>query len=458
MKKIISLLLSILMLTGITGSISLSAMASENEGWYKKDGSLHYYGDLPYAKGEYYGAAYTIDNEVYIFDKDGALITDKGWQSTFNETEEHILYSHPDDERVMQEIIKHIYYVGKGGKCVRGWQKIGGKWFWFDDDCKMATGSRKINGKLYCFNEDGALSTKEGWIKTTYYFYRDEDIESAECWFYTDKRGICYTGWQKIGGKWYWFADKDNIELKSGPETDIEYSIGQMVTGVQQINDKVYLFDESGAWLGKSGWYADEREYATDWYYINSNGTCTVGWQKIGGKWYWFDEYGVMKTGQQNIRGKNYFFKTSGALADKAGWQSIKNDTETSWYYTDKNGICYTGWQKIGGKWYWFSTDDENWRSIGKMVTANQTFNNKTYLFDENGALIEKAGWHKAKGLWFCTDKNGVCFIGWKKLGGKWYYFDPENYYYSERGAMITGTEYIDGKEYTFDKNGVWIA
>lgn len=39
---------------------------------------------------------------------------------------------------------------------------------------------------------------------------------------------------------------------------------------------------------------------------------------------------------------------------------------------------------------------------------------------------------------------------GWVMDGGTWYYLSPS-------GAMVTGTQDINGRSYTFNASGVWI-
>ena len=39
---------------------------------------------------------------------------------------------------------------------------------------------------------------------------------------------------------------------------------------------------------------------------------------------------------------------------------------------------------------------------------------------------------------------------GWLNLGGAWYYL-------SSSGAMVTGTQMINGRMYTFDASGMWM-
>ena len=40
---------------------------------------------------------------------------------------------------------------------------------------------------------------------------------------------------------------------------------------------------------------------------------------------------------------------------------------------------------------------------------------------------------------------------GWIQLSGLWYYL-------KDNGAMVTGTQNINGVIYKFDSNGVWIG
>ena len=57
-------------------------------------------------------------------------------------------------------------------------------------------------------------------------------------------------------------------------------------------------------WLGK-------------WYYMNSSGAMTTGWQQIGGKWYYMNSSGAMTTGWQQIGGKWYYMNSSRSYDDR---------------------------------------------------------------------------------------------------------------------------------------------
>ena len=116
-----------------------------------------------------------------------------------------------------------------------GWQKISGKWYYYDNNGSKITGWKKISNKWYFFN------------KST---------------------GAMLTGWQKISGKWYYFKG------------------GVMQTGWKKISNKWYYF--KGGEM-KTGW----MKSGTKWYYFNNNGSMVTGNKVIGGKTYKFDNSGV---------------------------------------------------------------------------------------------------------------------------------------------------------------------
>ena len=82
-----------------------------------------------------------------------------------------------------------------------------------------------------------------------------------------------------------------------------------------------------------------------------------------------------------------------------------------------------TGWKYVRGRWY--------------------------YLDKTNGDM--KTGWYKDGSTWYYLDPtNGDMKTGWIKVGGNWYYLNSS-------GAMVTGSQTIDGKVYNFASSGEWI-
>lgn len=120
------------------------------------------------------------------------------------------------------------------------------------------------------------------------------------------------------------------------------------------------------------------------------------------------------------------------------GWKLISD----TWYYY-KNSNKQTGWQSINGKWYYLETS-------GSMSTGWKYVRGRWYYLDKtNGDM--KTGWYKDGSTWYYLDPtNGDMKTGWIKVSGEWYYLNSS-------GAMVTGSQTIDGKVYNFASSGEWI-
>ncbi|MBR6484461.1 MAG: hypothetical protein IKT14_05530, partial [Clostridiales bacterium] len=96
---------------------------------------------------------------LYYFDENGVMKTNVWGQYK----------SYYNDEDL------YWVYFGSDGKAVKGWKKIGGKWYYFEPDYRgMVTGFRYIDGADYYFNDKGVMQT--GWIQ-----YGDN-------WYYADPK------------------------------------------------------------------------------------------------------------------------------------------------------------------------------------------------------------------------------------------------------------------------------
>ena len=188
--------------------------------------------------------------------------------------------------------INDYYYYDSNGKRLYGWQKISGKWYYFDERVGMMH--------------------KAGWDYVGNHYY------------YFESSGAAATGWKKINNKWYHFT-----------------SGGVMDTGWKKIDNVWYYFGGSGAMV--TGW----QPYQGNWYYLNSNGAMAVGWKKISNKWYYFQS-GIMVTGWKKIDGYWYYFDVVNGFM-LTGWQKIDNN----WYYL-RSGVMVTGEQNISGTIYYF--------------------------------------------------------------------------------------------------------
>lgn len=110
---------------------------------------------------------------------------------------------------------------GKGNMIKSDWCKVGGKWYYFNENGIMQNGWVKADGNWFCLNNDGTLKT--GWTS------------ERGNWYYLNGDGVMVTGWNSIDGNWYYFNNK-----------------GEMSTGWKKINSKWYYFDNSGKMLSNT--------------------------------------------------------------------------------------------------------------------------------------------------------------------------------------------------------------
>ena len=226
----------------------------------------------------YYDGLFPINTKTFYFDENGRMFT--GWIEEYNE--------YTDEETGEVYNWTSTYYANASGEIQYEWQYIGGYWYYFEPRDENGwggelhmNGSEIINGKPYYLSPDDGKMGSDGWIKETQtYDYDDGSTETYTYWFYANKDGVLKTGWQSIGGVWYYF------------EPDENYVTGYMYTGLRVINGKSYFFNSSGAmkaggWVMDSGSWKDENGEVhtwTDWYYADSSGALAEGWKYIGGK------------------------------------------------------------------------------------------------------------------------------------------------------------------------------
>lgn len=173
-----------------------------------------------------------------------------------------------------------------------------------------------------------------GWQYNGYEFaksYADfEQNADSEIWYYY-KNGKLVTGWQYIGGYWYYFNPVE--EKGKGTTTGLSRASYRMVTSCWIDSDdysKSYYVTENGK-MAKSTWvYAKGSGY---WFYVNADGTKkTSTWLYSKGKWYWLDDYGCMATDEWIEQdGKWYYLRPSGAMAVNETICGNKFDSHGVW-------------------------------------------------------------------------------------------------------------------------------
>ena len=191
---------------------------------------------------------------------------------------------------------------------------------------------------------------------------------------------------------------------------------GSSGSAVYDSNNRIVGVHTNGSESEQMNYAVKLNEKALSFIYSVIQGHSIDGWKLISGTW--------------------YYYKNS---TKQTGWQSING----TWYYLDDSGKMRTDWQKVNGKWYYFE-------SSGSMATGwKYVRGNWYYLDNKNGDM--KTGWYKDGSTWYYLDPtNGDMKKGWIKVGGNWYYLNSS-------GAMVTGSQTIDGKVYNFASSGEWI-
>ena len=223
----------------------------------------------------------------------------------------------------------------------------------------MCTGLWIIYGTWYYFDDESGATVTNGWIPQTW------DDGYTE-WYYANEDGSLLTGWQQIGGKWYffntWYYDEE-----SG------YFIPPYMfsDGTFTIDGKDETFDANGAWVedGGSSYASSWAQEGGSWYYYKG-GSKATGWQAIDGVWYYFDASGAMAA---DAIVDGYYVDANGAMVSNSWIQK-----GGAWYYFGGDGAMLTGWQTIDGVWYYFYAD-------GTMA-ANTTIDG--YTIDGSGAWV----------------------------------------------------------------------
>lgn len=350
----------------------------------------------------------------------------------------------------------HYYYV-ENAKPVKGWRNIGGSYYYFDESGKMLSdgvkdinSTGKENADRYYFNKNGQMIAS-AWVKLLSYDGEANYVRS-------DASGKLMTGWQQIGGKWYYFSSYGYL-----------YTNNFILNGSLQIVDNNGVFKTAVDLSKANGWKSINGNY---FYY--RNGEQVKGWQNIGGKYYYFDNC-MFSDRIAYDNGKYYYFNKDGTWANTTGFVGDGN------YYANK-GVLLIGWQKLSNKWYYFNESKFN----SCVAKIDGTY----YRFDKNGAEIGsykvKNGWQQVDGEWYygvdgelvrdealvigtayyCFDYDGkmvknsseysviygedgrMITSKWIKIDGSWYYSNIIGRVYRNE------TRIIAGKTYTFDVYG----
>ena len=356
-----------------------------------------------------------ISNTWYYFDGSGAMVSN-GWKWINSKC-----YYFDKNGKMAADTWIGEYYVDADGAWVKGKQKETDKWI-------------QSSGRWWYRHADGSY-TRSGW----------EYIGSK--WYYFDQNGWMVTGWQKVKGSWY-YMESNGAMVSSGWKWINSKCYYFDKNGKMAANtwiDGSYV-DASGAWVKDKKQEPDKWIRSSGrWWYRHGDGTYTRSdWEYIGNKWYYFDQNGWMITGWQKVKGSWYYMESNGArVAD--GWKWINNKC----YYFDKNGkMAADTWidgSYVDASGVWIKDKKQEPENVTK--TGWVQYSGHWMYYNTDGSYV-KSNWKSVNGIWYYFDQNGWMATGWITLSSGKYYLNPAKNSNGVEGAMLKGYKQIDGKWY----------
>lgn len=161
------------------------------------------------------------------------------------------------------------------------------------------------------------------------------------------------------------------------------------------------------------------------------------GWRKELGKWHYYEDNTKLRDGwAKDSQGWCYLNKNGDITKNK--WVKWKND----WYYLQKDGyMAENRWAKDSQQWCYLGSD-------GKMVKDKWVKDKDNWYYLGSDGRMVTNDWRKDTVGWCWLNNDGkMARNHWLKWKGSWYYLKSD-------GHMATGKRTINGKEFTFSKDG----
>ena len=253
------------------------------------------------------------------------------------------------DGWVLEENIWRFY---ENNAPVLNWKKIHGKWYYFNKDGIMLSdtifdgyiltssgamvdsGWSKLQDKWYYANAYGKISQQK-WEKiggVWYYFDQDEVMLSNtifDDYLFTNSGAMAESSWVKQDGQWYYaLASGKLIKNKWDKISGTWYYFNKDATMASNQWQGSYYLKASGA-MAEKEWIFDKNY--DSWFYLKSGGAYAAS-EWIG----------------------SYYLKAGGYMA-KSEW--IDDSYYKARYYVDENGVYVTGTHKIDGQTHQFQSN-----------------------------------------------------------------------------------------------------
>ena len=441
---------------GFLPAFSAQAADADRTGWVTEEGRRYYFNE----DGSFLTGEQVIDGVPYLFAPNGAQQT--GWQTV-------------DGKR---------FYYDRGGEAQFGWFSWRGGEYYIDPALGKLTGRNETAEGVYQLDAYGALQV--GWIRadggTWHYAGESAMLSTGEVLidgqpFLFDENYELLAGWQTPSDGIRRYYDTETHAVRKGfirdpqsGETCYAADDLSLLTGLQKIGNRLYLFDEAG--VMQTGMItADDSTY----YFDPDGGAAQYGLTEIDGKTYAFDSKTFARvTGLYEMNGVQRCFDENGVMLTDSWYR-----TEDESYYFISDGRGASGGLTLDGDVYCFtngrmlrnvmtgSSAGRRWYGDdGKMRIGTAVINGASYLFGEDGYML--TGWQETEeGLrWYAED--GKMATGPVTIDGEYMILsdsglratgvytaaDGKQYYCAEAGTPVTGWYTADGATCHYGEDG----
>ena len=303
-----------------------------------------------------------------------------------------------------------VYFCTGDGKLATGKWKISDRAYLFDSSGRILSGMHKLNGKPYYFNGTAGSGPEKKWIT----FKSGRKV-------YTRGYGELLTGIWKIKGTAYGFN-----------------SSGYLAKGRLIVNGKPYYLSSSGRPVSRGWIYDSNGEHL---YYSQGDGKLATGLVDIDDRTYLFNDEGEILTGKWRVDGLPYYFKDKNGMGPEREWITLSSGRKV---YAAGYGNLLTGVNIIDGEVYGFDKD-------GFTLSGKQVIDGVPHYFEEDGKAWPK-GWiddEEGNHIYFSRG-DGRLVTGKYIIGGNVHHFDKEGhpYGYCVKNDGVNYFYHMDGTPY----------
>ena len=407
--------------------------------WLQEDGEYYYFHangrraeeEVCLIKGQYYG--FNWYGEMYTGTSFGIDHYDSAKQQWVYD----YYRAKADGTLYVNTWYNDYYYYGAGGKAAKDFTLVNGKWYFFESGGYMVS-----NQMVYSQSYDA------------YYYIGDNGTTSTKA---------PASGWFKIDGGYYYFANKEpyksgvyrvnntlyGFDYSGRMYQDQDFSFGTYDSNTGEYVYSYYRAKEDGA-LYVNQWYQE----GSNWYFYGAEGKGYNDFYVVGGTWYFFDRARMVTNSLvwSDKYEKFYVISADGKSSKEIkadGWVAVDKD----YYYVLNGQICKERVIKINGKYYGFDYDGIMCKSrdfYARYYDEAKEENYYGYFRAKADGTLYVNQWYQDGSEWYFYGANGLAAEDFTVVSGAWYFFEYGGYMVKDR--LVWSHDYQ--KYYYISKDG----